>query len=306
MRIGLITSAPDHPVLAATAALLTAGGHRVEVLDPTSGPDGPVHPPADVYLLKAHTPAALALARGLEERGVPVVNPVAATELCQDRLAMAELAREAGLPFAATRAAADPAELLAAVEAGELLLPIVVKSRHSRRHDLVARVDDSARLRSLTEEWPDEPVVAQPYLPSTGWDQKLWVVAGQLFCARRRSELAGPEHAELPGGEGGFGLAELSAERAAVALRAGEVFGLDVYGVDLLDGPGEPVVVDVNAFPGIRGQAGAPEALAALALRVGRAGSATGSAAGVPRQRADGTGTATPAPADAGPGAAAG
>ncbi|MFD9064259.1 RimK family alpha-L-glutamate ligase [Kitasatospora purpeofusca] len=321
MRIGLITSSPDHPVLAATTALLTARGHRVEALDPTAGPDGqagqagqpgpdgqagPFDPPADVYLLKAHTPAALALARRLEERGVPVVNPVAATELCQDRLAMAELARRAGLPFAPTRAAADPAELLAAVEAGDLLLPIVVKSRHSRRHDLVARVDDPARLRALADEWPDEPVVAQPYLPSTGWDQKLWVVAGQLFCARRRSELAGPEHAELPDREGGFGPAELSAERAAVALRAGEVFGLDVYGVDLLDGPGEPVVVDVNAFPGIRGQAGAPEALAALALRVG------GAASGVPRPRADGTGpgvgsgAATPAPTDAGPRTAAG
>ncbi|MFB7382185.1 RimK family alpha-L-glutamate ligase [Kitasatospora purpeofusca] len=311
MRIGLITSAPDHPVLAATTALLTAGGHHVEAIDPTAGPDGqvgpvgqagPSDPPADVYLLKAHTPAALALARGLEERGVPVVNPVAATELCQDRLAMAELARRAGLPFAPTRAAADPAELLAAVEAGDLLLPLVVKSRHSRRHDLVARVDDTARLRALAEQWPDEPVVAQPYLPSTGWDQKLWVVAGQLFCARRRSELAGPEHTELPGGDDGFGPAELSADRAAVALRAGEVFGLDVYGVDLLDGPGEPVVVDVNAFPGIRGQAGAPEALAALALRVG------GAASGVPRPRVDGAGVgaATPAPADAGPGTVAG
>ncbi|MFD8700593.1 ATP-grasp domain-containing protein [Kitasatospora purpeofusca] len=314
MRIGLITSAPDHPVLAATTALLTAGGHHVEAIDPTAGPDGhagqveqagqagPSDPPADVYLLKAHTPAALALARGLEERGVPVVNPVAATELCQDRLAMAELARRAGLPFAPTRAAADPAELLAAVEAGDLLLPLVVKSRHSRRHDLVARVDDTARLRALAEQWPDEPVVAQPYLPSTGWDQKLWVVAGKLFCARRRSELAGPEHTELPGGDDGFGPAELSADRAAVALRAGEVFGLDVYGVDLLDGPGEPVVVDVNAFPGIRGQAGAPEALAALALRVG------GAASGVPRPRADGAGvgSATPAPADAGPDTVAG
>ncbi|MFJ8430643.1 RimK family alpha-L-glutamate ligase [Kitasatospora sp. NPDC094019] len=313
MRIGLITSAPDHPVLAATAALLTADGHRVEVLDPTARPAGEdrrtgpeagrTEPPADVYLLKAHTPAGLALARELEERGVPVVNPVAATELCQDRLAMAELARRAGLPFAPTRAAAEPVELLGAVEAGELHLPLVVKSRHSRRHDLVARVDDRAGLRALAERWPDEPVVAQPYLPSTGWDQKLWVVAGQLFCARRRSELAGPEHAELPDGTDGFGLAELSAERAGVALRAGEVFGLDVYGVDLLDGPGEPVVVDVNAFPGIRGQAGAPEALAALALRVGAAGTAASS---LPRPRADGTDAATSASADAGPGTAAG
>ncbi|MFD0527211.1 hypothetical protein ACFQ1I_08035 [Kitasatospora arboriphila] len=38
-----------------------------------------------------------------------------------------------------------------------------------------------------------------------------------------------------------------------------------MYGVDILDTPDGPLIVDVNAFPGIRGQAGAPEALAALA-----------------------------------------
>ncbi|MFE6872351.1 RimK family alpha-L-glutamate ligase [Kitasatospora sp. NPDC057692] len=300
MRIGLITSAPDHPLLAAAGALLTARGHRVEALDPAAA--APPGPPADVYLLKARTPAALALARSLEERGVPVVNPAAATELCQDRTAMAELARRAGLPFAPTRTADGPAALLAAAEAGDLALPLVVKSRQSRRHDLVARADDLARLRALAEQWPGEPVVAQPYLPSTGWDQKLWVVDGRLFCTRRRSELADPGHDGPPHGAGGpgtasgFGPDDLPAERARIALRVGEVFGLDVYGVDLLDGPDEPVVVDVNAFPGVRGQAGAPEALAALALRVAAAG---------PRTPPTPPGQRAAAPAHAGPGAAA-
>ncbi|MER7708827.1 alpha-L-glutamate ligase [Kitasatospora sp. NPDC097605] len=299
MRIGLITSAPDHPLLAAAGALLTADGHRVEALDPADPPATGTGPLADVYLLKARTPAALALARSLEERGAPVVNPAAATELCQDRTAMAELARRAGLPFAPTRTAERPAALLAAAEAGELALPLVVKSRHSRRHDLVTRVDDTSRLRALADQWPDEPVIAQPYLPSTGWDQKLWVVAGQLFCARRRSELADPAdlglvgHVGPPQGADGFGPDDLPAGRARLALRVGEVFGLDVYGVDLLDGPHRPVVVDVNAFPGIRGQAGAPEALAALALRTAAAGPPP-----LPRPRAH-------APADAGPGAPA-
>ncbi|MFF3074973.1 RimK family alpha-L-glutamate ligase [Kitasatospora sp. NPDC057936] len=141
--------------------------------------------------------------------------------------------------------------------------PFVVKSRHSRRGDLVARVDDAARLRELAERWPDEAVVTQPFLDGTGWDQKLWVVDGRVFAARRRSELAPPAADARPAAEW-----EPPADRAALALRVGEAFGLDVYGVDLLDGPAEPVVVDVNAFPGIRGRAGAPEALADLALRV--------------------------------------
>ncbi|MEU9076133.1 RimK family alpha-L-glutamate ligase [Kitasatospora sp. NPDC004745] len=252
MRIGLITGDPGHPVLAATAALL---GRRHEVL--AVDPAGPADASADVYLLKARTPQALALARELERRGAPVVNSAAATELCQDRVRMAELARGAGLPFAATGDAGRLAELVAPAH------PFVVKSRHSRRHDLVARVDDPDRLRELAARWPDEPVVTQPFVPGTGWDQKLWVVDRQVFAARRQSELAS--------GSGKSGPAEdwePPADRAALALRVGEVFGLDVYGVDLLDGPAEPVIVDVNAFPGIRGRAGAPEALAALALRV--------------------------------------
>ncbi|MFJ3215284.1 RimK family alpha-L-glutamate ligase [Kitasatospora sp. NPDC086801] len=252
MRIGLIATDLGHPVLAATAALL-ARRHEVVGVDP-AGAAGEL---ADVYLLKTHSPQAFSLAKELERRGAPVVNSAAATELCQDRVRMAELARAADLPFAATRDAGRLAEL------ADPAYPFVVKSRHSRRHDLVARVDDPARLRELAARWPDEPVVTQPFVPGTGWDQKLWVIDRQVFAARRRSELADDQ--EVPGLGQGW---EPPAERAALALRVGEVYGLDIYGVDLLDGPAEPVIVDVNAFPGIRGRPGAPEALAALALRV--------------------------------------
>ncbi len=269
MRICLLTPEPDHPLLAATAALLTPH-HRVESLDPatvdpaTLGPDTV----ADVYLLKSRTPRALALAAHLEALGAPVVNSAAATGQLQDRTAMARTARAAGLPFVATRTVASVGELTGPGGLTAADFPLVVKSRHSRRHDLVARADDLTRLRQLADDRPDEPLVVQPFAPNNGWDQKIWVIAGQVFAARRRSELAdaerGPAHPLPP--------AELPAERIDLVLRVGEVFALDVYGVDLLDGPGEPLIVDVNAFPGIRGQAGAPEALAALALRTARSG----------------------------------
>ncbi|MEU2391167.1 alpha-L-glutamate ligase [Streptomyces sp. NPDC007369] len=262
MRVCLITPQPDHPLLAAAAGLLRTAGHRVETLDPGTAAGPPAAPLADVYLLKARTPRALALARGLERQGAPVVNPSTATTLCQDRTAMAELALRAGLPFAATRthdslgvwaASGDP------VPDG----PVVVKSRHSRRHDLVARVDDAARLRELAAQWPQEPVVVQDFAPNSGWDHKLWAVGRRVFAALRRSELT-------PEGRGPtlpLALGELPEGWAELVLRVGEVFALDVYGVDVIDtGDGAPLVVDVNAFPGIRGQAGAPEALADLAL----------------------------------------
>lgn len=261
MRVCLLTPAPDHPLLAATAGLLTPR-HRVETLDP--GVESCAVDPsalADVYLMKTRTPRALALARHLEAHGAPVLNSAAATELCQDRTAMADLALRAGLPFVATTTAPRLGHL---VEAGTpLTAPVVIKSRHSRRHDLVARVDDAARLRSLAAEWRDEPVVVQRFTPNDGWDHKLWVIGDEVFAEFRRSELAAPAAARtrpLP-------VRDLPADWLDMVRRVGEVFALDVYGVDLLDVAGAPLIVDINAFPGVRGQCGAPEALADLALR---------------------------------------
>ncbi|PJJ03388.1 ribosomal protein S6--L-glutamate ligase [Streptomyces sp. 2333.5] len=269
MRICLLTADPGHPLLAAVTALL-APEHEVVSLDPGSATAGPaLFPLADVYLLKARTPRALALAAFLEEHGAPVLNSAAATARCQDRVAMADVARAAGLPFAATTALTTVGRLAAA---GDPATPLVLKSRFSRRHDLVARADSAARLRELAADWAAEPVVVQEFTANSGWDHKLWVVDGRLFAGLRRSELA-------PGGRGptrSLPAGELPASWRDAALRAGEVFGLEVYGVDVLDaGGGAPLLVDINAFPGIRGQAGAPEALAELALRTAANGRPT-------------------------------
>ncbi|MFE3773288.1 RimK family alpha-L-glutamate ligase [Streptomyces sp. NPDC059122] len=274
MRIGVISADPGHPLLAATAAVLRRDAHRVEFVDPGGrrpAVDGDAAPgaPADVYLLKARTPAALDLAARLEGQGAPVVNSVPATARCQDRVAMAEVARAAGLPFAETVRVATAGEL--AATGADLDFPLVLKSRHSRRGDLVARVDTPAELAELAAGRPDEPVIVQEFTANSGWDHKLWIVDGQPFAARRRSELSaggrGPNQPLPP--------AALPTAWIEGALRAGEVFGLEVYGVDILHvGAGAPLFVDINAFPGIRGQAGAPETLAALALR--RAGGGAG------------------------------
>ncbi|MCX4775794.1 ATP-grasp domain-containing protein [Streptomyces sp. NBC_01264] len=259
MRIGLITDNPGHPLLSATAGLLRAAGHGVELLDP-GAPDAALAAPADAYLLKAHTPSGLELARRLERLGAPVVNSAAATTLCQDRTLMAEPAVRAGLPFAVTRTVGALGRWAAGVA---LDSPVVVKSRHNRREDLVARVEDTVHLGELAQRWPDEPVVVQDFAPNSGWDHKLWAIGDRVFAALRRSELS-------PEGRGPtlpLSLPDLPEGWADLTRRIGELYSLDVYGVDIIaTADGSPLIVDVNAFPGIRDQPGAPEALADLAL----------------------------------------
>jgi ribosomal protein S6--L-glutamate ligase len=255
VRVGLITRDAAHPLLAGAAGLLAARGARVEVLAPDAA-EVPADP-ADVYLLKARTPQALRLAAALEARGAGVVNSAAATARCQDRTAMAQDALAAGLPFAPTRTYASAAELAAGeAESGG----IVVKSRHSRKDDVVVRLEGPAAVRDFAAGAPaGEPYVVQDLVRTDGWDHKLWAVGAEVFAAVRPSELdpaPGPPPPALP----------LDVWRPLLD-RAGEAFGLDVHGVDVLLTPEGPVVVDVNAFPGVRGQDGAPRALADLALR---------------------------------------
>ncbi|MFF2898354.1 RimK family alpha-L-glutamate ligase [Streptomyces sp. NPDC057966] len=273
MKVCLLTDKPDHPLLAAVSAALVAAEHQVTFSDPDSvaaSPSQPVSPEelADVYLLKAHTPRALALARSLEALGARVVNSAAATELCQDRSRIAAVAAKAGLPMPRTWTLDALSEALRGAEPAQNGYPLMVKSRHSRRADLVARVDGPDGLRDLASKWSDEPVVLQEFVANSGWDHKLWVIAGEVFTGVRPAAVGAP-----PGGARPAPLVrDLPQDWTRLALRTGEVFGLDVYGVDLLDREGAPVVVDINAFPGIRGPKGAPEALAALALRRHRPG----------------------------------
>ncbi|MFE1316029.1 RimK family alpha-L-glutamate ligase [Kitasatospora phosalacinea] len=245
VRVALIAREPDHPLLAGARELLEADGHLFV----------PDDQHADVVLLKARSQGALQRADYHERFGVPVLNSAAATGRCQDRDWMERTARAAGLPFAPT---------LGRGVIGQLPWdgPVVVKSLRSRKEDLVARADTPAQWRALAERWPGEPVLTQRPVDGDGWDRKVWVVGGRVFAEQRRSELA-------PGAPGRRPWAPDDRERA-IALAAGPAFGLQVYGVDLLPGPDGPVAVDVNAFPGVRHQPGAPEALAALVLRTAR------------------------------------
>ncbi|QKW24067.1 alpha-L-glutamate ligase [Kitasatospora sp. NA04385] len=245
MRLALVAREPDHPLLAGARRLLQQEGHL------TVGQDEP----ADVVLLKARDAQSLRRAERYEQAGVPVLNSAAATARCQDRDWMERTARAAGLPFAPTTGRGVLGEL-------RWPGPVVVKSLRSRKADLVARADTPEHWRELAGRWPGEPVLTQRPVDGDGWDRKVWVVGGEVFAEQRRSELAPGAPERRPWTPDGR-------ERALV-LAAGPAFGLQVYGVDLLPGPDGPVAVDVNAFPGVRHQPGAPEALAALVLRTAR------------------------------------
>ncbi len=85
-------------------------------------------------------------------------------------------------------------------------------------------------------------LLAQPYLPNPGYDVKLYNTGDEVFAAVKRS----PLH---PGEDVVEELIPVTPELRALATAVGRAFGLDIYGVDVVETSRGWVVLDVNDFP---------------------------------------------------------
>ena len=275
MNICLIVDNPDtrrHPVIGVLLHKLGAR-HSVRLLDvrgltsaeAVAQEEGRAL--ADLYLLKSHAVQALDVAYRVEQRGALVVNAWSATVACQDRVLMAQRMGSTECPWPQTWSLGTLEDVLAREDVlATVPFPLIIKSRYSRRGDLVVKVHNVAEIQALAPRWRQEPVLLQEFAEGDGWDIKVWVIGQQVFAARRRTPLERPtvqDDVPLLAGD-------VPHEWAQVALEIGRAIGLRLYGVDLLMTARGPLIVDVNAFPGFRGVHGASSALVALVEHVGR------------------------------------
>ncbi|MFJ4186029.1 RimK family alpha-L-glutamate ligase [Kitasatospora sp. NPDC089509] len=249
---------------------LAAWGHRVDVLRPGDSllaiSEAVRAGSHDAWVLKTVSGGpGLTLLEAAAAVGLTTVNDVRSIRGVRDKALAAVIARTRGLPAPVTYAAARW-ERLADIPAAEY--PLVVKpadGSSGRGVRLVAGPDD---LTALGPELAREGLlIAQPYVPNGGTDLKVYCVDGELFATERSSPLH-PGHAvrERP--------VPLPGSVARIAAQVGEVFGLDLYGVDVLLGPDGPVVVDVNDFPSFRQVPDAVARVARAVLRLARSGTA--------------------------------
>jgi ribosomal protein S6--L-glutamate ligase len=269
MEICLIIDRVGHPVLNAVLSLL-ARSNKTRTLEASLLDDAAIGrefvAPADIYLLKSRSPAALDLARGLERRAATVLNSAASTAACLDRVVMAERLAEVGVDAPRTQAFASVRQLRENRDDGLVIFPSLIKSQGSRRGDLVRKLDRADEVLALGSEWDREPILLQEFVDGDGWDVKLWVIGEKVHAARRRTVLVtgatGSQKRNFP-----IAPADLPDEWHQIALRVGRGFGLDFYGIDLLPSDRGPLVVDVNAFPGFRSVPDAPAELAGVIER---------------------------------------
>jgi len=245
----------------AVVDVLRSWGHQIDVLRPNGTAadlwdllfTGPTR--YDAFVLKTVSGGpGQSLLDAAGAAGMTTVNDYRAIRLARDKAVAAVRARAAGIPFPRTWFASRSA-LLGQIPADAY--PLVIKPNNGSSCEQIFRVDSPDELAELNID-DSCCLLAQPYLPNPGYDVKLYNTGDEVFATVKRS----PLH---PGAEVVEEQIEVTPRLRELALAVGRAFGLDIYGIDVVETADGWVVLDVNDFPSF---GMVPEAAARLARTV--------------------------------------
>ena len=191
------------------------------------------------------------LLHAAQARGVKIVNSPRAVETCVDKYLTDIRLNQAGIrtPLTVVCQRADDA-MAAFVQLGR---DVVVKPLFGAEGRGMLRISETELawrcFRAI--EQTGGVLYLQQYIHHPGWDYRAFVLKGQLLAAMRRTAQGDWRTNVAQGGTAEK--VELPSRLAELAIRAADVVGCDLAGVDLLPGPdGDYYVLEVNAVPGWR------------------------------------------------------
>ncbi len=264
VRIGLRVTADPDPTQDGLPA--TADAHR----RPANGPAPMLVegtgtglprllrlPPTDAIIPRigsSVTTYGLAVVRQFEAAGVATTASSQAIAGSRDKLQSMQLLSEAGLPVPRTAVLAHPDVLFAAVEAVGGL-PVIIKLIQGTQGRGVVLARYMSTVAAVLEQVSSRQrqVLVQEFIEeASGSDLRLIVVGNRCVAAMERRAPAGEFRSNLH--RGGKGTAVVpDKEMVDLAVRAAEVHGLEVAGVDLIMSKRGPLVLEVNSSPGLEG-----------------------------------------------------
>jgi ribosomal protein S6--L-glutamate ligase len=247
-----------NPILEPLRRRLAQDGVELTEWDPTGALHLPPRAPsADLYLLKADDPAALAAAGCLADRGARFLNSFSATNAAHDKARTHSRLARARLPVPTTSLVSDRDALAAELDAA----PRFVKPVHGAHGEHAALLGPGQAERAGPGPWLVQEIVGD------GSPLVLKVYGVGSRTAVRRAVVV-PGVVDVPRQP----VNGVDASLSPLAVAAAEICGLVCYGADFVVGREGPVLVDLNAFPGYRGVREAPDWLAEAVLRELREG----------------------------------
>jgi ribosomal protein S6--L-glutamate ligase len=200
------------------------------------------------------TTQGIALLRFLEDNDTACINGSTAVSLARDKLSCLQVLSRKGIPVPRTVFAAH------AGEAGNLAehvggFPVVLKLLNSSQGMGVMIADSLQNMRSVIDSLQTlgQSVLVQEFIASArGRDIRALVVGNEVVAAVRRHAAPGDFRANMHRG-GWLEPLKLSPEYRRLALAAARAGDLEVAGVDMIDSESGPLVMELNASPGLEG-----------------------------------------------------
>jgi ribosomal protein S6--L-glutamate ligase len=190
----------------------------------------------------------------LEAMGVPLVNDAPSIARSRDKLRCLQLLSAAGIDIPRTVMAAQGSNIRRLVdEVGGL--PAIVKLLRGTQGVGVMIATSMAEVEGILStfwELGQEILIQEFIRESKGKDVRALVVGNEVVGAMRRSAKKGEFRSNLHLGGEGKPL-PLPLEYARIAVKAAQVIGLSVTGVDMLESKNGPKIMELNSSPGFEG-----------------------------------------------------
>src|SRR3990167_4660989 len=195
-----------------------------------------------------------AVIRQLEMMGVFCVNESVAITRARDKLRSFQLLskKEVGLPITGFAHSLDEIQDLIKMVGGP---PLVIKFLEGTQGVGVILVETSKAARSVIEAFLGLKVniMVQEYIKeAAGADIRCLVVGDRVIAAMKRQAKSEEFRANLHRG-GKAAPVELTAEEQSMAVRVAQIIGLNVAGVDIVRSHRGPLLMEINASPGLEG-----------------------------------------------------
>jgi len=145
------------------------------------------------------------------------------------------------------------------IEAAKRLLnrvsyPIVMKFPEGTQGKGVMFADSVSSAVSLLDALValNQPVIIQEYVETGGTDIRAIVVGDKVVASYKRRAQKEDKRSNIHAGGSGEAVL-LSWEAAKVAVQTAKALGVDICGVDILESPLGPVIIEANLSPGLQG-----------------------------------------------------
>ena len=190
------------------------------------------------------------LLQKLEREGMLIINPPLAIERSVDKYCSLTFFQENGIPVPKTAVTEDHDEALKCFQ--ELGGDVVLKPVFGSRGVGATRINDpdvAARV-FRTISFYHGVLYLQEFIPHGDSDIRAFVIGNQVVAAMRRVSTNWKTNVSLGAKPVSI---NLSLDLENLAIKASKVIGCKIAGVDLMEGPDGPVVIEINSQPGWKG-----------------------------------------------------